>query len=111
MRLIIAGGRSYRLTSDDYVRIEGLLSEVSEVVSGGATGADSDGEAWAREHDLPVRQFLPKWRKFGRTAGLIRSREMAEYADGVALFTGGRVTDNMFAEAIRSGIRVYDLIS
>lgn len=43
MKLIIAGGRSYRFTMDDLARLHDLrmTRNITEVVSGGASGADS----------------------------------------------------------------------
>jgi predicted Rossmann-fold nucleotide-binding protein len=33
---------------------------------------------------------------------------MAEYADAVALFPGGRGTENMASEAAKAGLKVFD---
>jgi hypothetical protein len=108
LRLIIAGGRDYRLSPADIARLDELLPEVSEVVSGAASGVDSDGEEWAARHGIKVYSFPAEWKRHGRAAGPIRNRLMAEYADAVALFPGGRGTANMHAEAVRAGLRVFD---
>jgi hypothetical protein len=108
MRLIVAGGRDYRLSQEDFARLNSLLSEIVEIVSGGAAGADASGEEWARLNGLPVLRFPADWRQHGRAAGPIRNRQMAEYADAVALFPGGRGMANMHAEAVRAGLQVFD---
>lgn len=108
MKLIIAGGRDYRLTERDFAWLDWLRISVSEVVSGGAIGVDSDGEAWAERNGIPVERFPADWKAHGRAAGPIRNRKMAEYADAVVLFPGARGTASMWREARRAGIRIYD---
>lgn len=107
MKLIIAGGRNYKFTKED---IEALndIQYVDEVVSGGAPGADGCGERWATARGIPVRRFLADWKRYGRGAGPIRNREMAQYADAVVLFPGGRGTESMYQEAARAGIKIFD---
>lgn len=109
MRLVIAGGRDYTLTRADYVSLDALAVKlgVAEVVSGGAKGADAGGEDWAKSRGFPVRLFPAQWKRYGKRAGPIRNREMAEYADAVALFPGGSGTESMRREARRSGLPVY----
>ncbi len=106
MKLIIAGGRNYRLTSMDIAMLD--LLKITEVVSGGATGADASGESYAGSRGYPVKRFPADWKAHGKAAGPIRNRQMAEYADGVALFPGGRGTESMHREAKRAGIDIYD---
>lgn len=110
MRIIIAGGRDYRFTIGDVSWLDWLKNRVAitEVVSGGATGADTCGEQWAHSSGIPVKRFPANWDLHGKAAGPIRNREMAEYADGVILFPGGRGTDNMADTARKSGIAIWD---
>lgn len=108
MKLIIAGGRDYRLTQEDIAKLDALLPRVTEVVSGHAAGADRDGEAWAWSKGLPVRVFKANWGEYGDAAGPIRNRTMAHYADAVALFPGGRGTEDMALQAERKGLEVFD---
>jgi predicted Rossmann-fold nucleotide-binding protein len=107
MKLIIAGGRSYNLSAEDVARLD-AIEGVTEVVSGGARGVDRDGEAWAEANGIPVRRFPPEWNRYGRGAGVVRNREMAAYADAVALFPGKRGTESMCEEARKAGIVIYD---
>src|SRR5262245_60137320 len=109
MKLIIAGGRDYKLTEADYMRLDELWrqAEIEEVVSGGASGADRCGEQWAGQHNIPVKRFVPQWEAFGKAAGPMRNRAMAGYADAVALFPGGRGTESMYNEAKKAGIEIY----
>lgn len=108
MKLIIAGGRDYYLGHVDLMRLNEIRDQVTEVVCGGATGADYGGKTWGEVHSIPVKMFPADWKKHGRAAGPIRNREMAAYADALAIFPGGKGTANMLAEAKRAGLRVFD---
>ena len=59
---------------------------ITEVVSGGAAGADKFGEIFAEVANVPVKLFLPDWKKHGKSAGFKRNKEMVEYADAVICF-------------------------
>lgn len=107
MKLIIAGGRNYHLTAEDYEFLA-LLYDVTEVITGGATGADHDGEMWAIGRDIPTIRVAADWSKHGKAAGPIRNRQMAYRADAVVLFPGGRGTESMAKEARDAGITIFD---
>lgn len=113
MKLIIAGGRDYQLSDADYglldeLRLSRFVAPIEEVVSGGASGADECGEAWAKLREIPVRRFPADWKTHGKAAGPVRNKAMAQYADAVALFPGGRGTNSMYQEALNAGIEIYD---
>jgi hypothetical protein len=106
MKLIIAGGRNYHITDADWQKLDAL--PITEIVSGGASGADAGGEAYAQVRGFPVTRFVADWSRYGYKAGPIRNQHMAEYADAVALFPGGRGTNSMAAKAKKAGIVIYD---
>ncbi len=107
MKLIIAGGRDYIFNLEDIKKLNSIEG-ITEVVSGGAKGADWCGEKWAAYKKLPVKKFSADWDKFGKLAGPMRNKEMAMYADAVALFPGGRGTANMFANAVMFKLKIFD---
>jgi len=107
MRLIIAGGRNYALTPGDCNRLD-LIKGVTEVVSGGASGADHGGELWAQCKRLQLTVMRADWHRHGRAAGPIRNKEMAKYADALALFPGGAGTRSMYREAYKAGLTIFD---
>jgi hypothetical protein len=129
MKLIIAGGRDYQFTDADYglldeLRLSRFVAPIEEVVSGGQTGADACGEAWAKLRGITVKTFRPAWNdlshsdarirtrsdgtKYDAEAGPRRNRQMAAYADAVALFPGDKGTASMYREAKKAGIEIYD---
>ena len=107
MKLIIAGGRNYEMTIHDWRNLTDIKG-VTEIVSGGASGADKGGEEYAASVSIPVKSFPADWEKHGRCAGPMRNRQMAEYADAVALFPGGKGTASMHREAVKAGIEIFD---
>jgi hypothetical protein len=59
---------------------------ITEIISGGAAGVDRMGELYGEFFKVPVKQFLPDWKKYGKSAGFKRNAEMVEYADRVIVF-------------------------
>lgn len=106
LSVIIAGGRDYKFTPEDREWLDTL--PIAEVVSGGAPGADAEGESWATSKGISIRRFPADWKKHGRAAGPIRNREMAEQAQAVALFPGGRGTADMRKQAQKRGLVIFD---
>lgn len=109
VRVIIAGGRNYFLTPEDRRRLTALRDTlpISEVVCGGAPGADAGGRAWAIEYGVPVKEFPAAWDRLGRSAGPARNQRMVEYADALVVFPGGRGTTDVTGRARARGLRVY----
>jgi len=108
MKVIIAGGRNIIALPKDYDTLDKLVGKwpITEVVSGGARGADTEGEIWAKSRGYPIRQFLPDWNKYGKSAGMRRNFQMAEYGDILWVFPGGKGTDNMIYQAERCGLPI-----
>lgn len=107
MKLIIAGGRDYQMTEPDFSKLD-AIDGISEVVSGGASGADAWGERWAESRDIPVTIFRADWKKYGKSAGPRRNLEMAQYAHALALFPGGNGTEDMFQNAQILRLKIHD---
>ena len=112
-RVIIAGSRGFC----DYCRLavvcDKLLQEIAKsrqitVISGGANGADSLGEHYAQERGYALILFPAKWEQYGKAAGPIRNRQMADNSDALIAFWDGHSlgTRNMIVEATRKGIEV-----
>jgi hypothetical protein len=91
-KLIVAGGRDF----NDYDLLKSKLDKLLqnktdvEIVCGKARGADSLGERYGKEMGYPIKEFPANWNKYGKSAGYIRNKEMAEYADGCVCFWDGK---------------------
>lgn len=81
----------------------------TEIICGLANGVDKLGEQYAIEHKIPVKYFAADWRTNGRSAGVIRNRQMAEYGEAlIAIWDGNsRGTDNMIKTADELGLKVF----
>lgn len=115
MKLLIAGGRDLVIGVDGMLMFIGYFfnnNHIAEIVSGGATGIDSDGEAAADACLLPVRKFPADWNTHGKAAGPIRNKQMAEYADALLLIWNGesRGSANMKKEMLKLNKPVYEII-
>jgi hypothetical protein len=108
MKTIIAGGRNYELTPEDFHLLDSLHGSIpiTEVVCGMARGADQMGRDWALWRDIPVKEFPADWKTYGHHAGSIRNVAMAEYAEALVAFPGGRGTAHMIREATKRGFKM-----
>ena len=106
IRLIIAGGRDYELTTEDQIYLESLIPRITCVVSGGARGADKAGERFAKHFGLPLQVFPAEWDKYGKSAGYRRNEQMAEFADAAIVFPGGKGSHHMHEIAVRKGLEI-----
>lgn len=106
MKVVVAGSRSgWAGSIQEAVDASGF--EVTELVHGAAGGVDSQAALWARANGIPERSFPAAWGKWGRSAGPIRNREMAEYADALIALPGDIGTRNMVKQARERGMQVY----
>jgi hypothetical protein len=82
MKLAIIGSRNVgEIDISEYIP-EG----VTEIVSGGAKGADTLARQYAEENGIPIKEFLPEYSKYGRSAPLKRNVQIVDYADRVLAF-------------------------
>jgi hypothetical protein len=109
MKVIIAGGRSYQNYDKLLTAIQNAQFEITTVVSGGAPGVDAMGEQYAESMNLPLNVYNADWEQYGRAAGPIRNRKMAENADALIALWDGKSpgTKNMIETATKKGLLVY----
>jgi hypothetical protein len=109
MRTIIAGSRSIT----DYAIVEAAVSAsgfvVTEVLCGGAAGADELGAEWGRRNGVPVRVVPADWKRYGRAAGPKRNAEMVAQAEAVIAIWDGksRGTADCIRRAQAAALSVY----
>ena len=108
MKVIIAGSRD---CTDMKILLEAIDESkfnISEVISGGARGADALGETWAKNNNIPLKIFPADW-NIGKSAGYIRNKQMAEYGNAlIALWNGeSKGTNHMIEIAKNLNLKVY----
>jgi len=112
LKVIVAGSR----TIGEYNVVKDILDSfpytIGEVVCGCAKGVDLLGETWAIENKIDVEYFQADWSTYGRSAGPIRNRQMADYADALVLIWDGKSkgSANMLAEANKKNLIVVEIV-
>ena len=92
MKLAVVGSRNF----NDYSLMKRYLDKIHSVepitciVSGGAKGADSLSERWAKENNIQTKIFIPDWNRFNKAAGYIRNEQIIKESDKVIAFWDGK---------------------
>jgi predicted Rossmann-fold nucleotide-binding protein len=115
MKVVVCGGRNLK----DYRKVcEALYSidyhnQITLIIHGGASGADSLADEWAASHSRVRRVFKADWKKYGKSAGPIRNQKMLDEAkpDVVVAFPGGKGTADMVNRAKKIGIEVMEILA
>lgn len=117
-KCIVAGKRDCCDRDFVFQELDTVFHEIgmpAEIIEGGAPGVDTLARAYAVSRKIPYKEFRAKWGTYGKAAGPIRNREMAEYASLcansqssvlIAFWDGkSRGTKNMIDTAEKLGIR------
>ena len=114
---LIAGSRTF----DDYNLLKDKMDNFLQnkdnilIISGGARGADSLAERYAKEKNYSLKVMPAEWDKHGKKAGYIRNTAMhdvlKEYSDrGCVLFWDGKSKGTQhnipLAEARNTPVRI-----
>ncbi len=92
MKTAIIGSRGIR-----NLRLEQFLPEdVSEIISGGARGVDALAAEYADIHEIPLKVFLPDYRRYGKKAPLVRNRLIVDACDVLFAFWDGASTGTAY---------------
>ncbi len=94
-RVVVAGCRNYSNYKEAKEYIDFCISDIRKentivIVSGGAKGADSLGERYAKENSFKIERYPAQWEKYGRSAGPRRNEKMAQVSDYVICFWDGQ---------------------
>lgn len=87
-RVAVVGGRNFT----NYTLMKNVLDSyhskhgISIIISGGANGADTLAEKWARERQVDYKVFVAKWDKYGKSAGYRRNIKIVDACDIVIAF-------------------------
>jgi hypothetical protein len=128
MTVIVAGSR----TITDYALVKAAIEEsgfhITELVSGHALPCDKSnwlpsvdllGERWAEENGLKPRLFPAPWKRYGKSAGIVRNGWMAEYAAKTCPEGGGCIvcwdskstgSADMLKQARHRGLKIHEKV-
>lgn len=93
MKVAIIGSRNLNnldLVWNTLVNLKDI--SVEEIISGGAKGADSLAEKYAKEKGIPIKIFLPDYKRYGRGAPIKRNEQIIDAAELVIAFWDGKST-------------------
>lgn len=93
MKIAIIGSRTFK----DYNVLCGTLDWLNStnensdntIVSGGAIGADSLGEKWAKTNGWKTEIYKADWEKYGKSAGFRRNEDIIKNSELVVAFWDG----------------------
>lgn len=107
-KIAIVGSREFT----DYSIVKDIMTSffsgvrITEIVSGGAKGADTLGKQYAIEKEISLKEFLPEWdnlshpdavikedrwgKKYDSKAGFRRNKLIVERADIIIAFWNGK---------------------
>ena len=92
MKVAVIGSRNLAVKNLEKYLPEGT----TEIVSGGARGIDSCAKNYDNTNGIPLKEFLPNYDEFGRSAPLLRNLEIIDYADIVLAFWDGKSRGTKF---------------
>lgn len=115
MKVLISGSRSIKDPSVLQVAISLSRFPITELICGMCPeGVDKLALDWATENSIQVLPYPADWKKFGRSAGMIRNTEMVKAAQAVIAVWDGKSpgTKNAIdrAKQLNCPIFVYKLI-
>lgn len=110
MKVIVAGGRDFRGTHVHEKWLKEQLEQLraTHIISGMARGADMFGFYVGKDLGLKTLSFPADWDKHGKSAGYKRNIEMADNANALIVFPGGKGTEHMKNIAINKGLEVIE---
>lgn len=110
MKVAIIGSRNLGV-----IGLENFLPDnVTEIISGGARGIDTCAREYAQTHGIKLKEFLPNYNRYGKSAPLKRNLEIIAYADIVLAFWDGKshgtkyVIDNCKSRSIPIKVYLYN---
>lgn len=95
MKVAIVGSRSI-----DEKYYDNLYKTVPQgtsiIISGGAKGADMLAKAYAEENKIDYLEITPDYKKYGKSATIIRNKEIVSLADYVIVLWDGKSRGSSF---------------
>ena len=91
-KVIVAGSRGFVDYQFLKYKLDKLLINKLDIciISGGAKGADTLGERYAKENNMHLLIFKAGWDRYGKSAGYRRNYLMAKKADACVVFWDGK---------------------
>lgn len=112
MKVAVIGSRDFEDCSKVTIVLDELV-EITHIISGGAKGADTCAEYYAKKRGLPITIFYPNWKKYGNKGGLIRNKAIIESCDICIAFWDGKsrgtASSLRFANELGKEIKIIEI--
>lgn len=92
MRVAVIGSRG--LSVPDLGKY--LPEDTTEIISGGARGIDTSARNYALANGIKLREYLPEYEKYGKSAPLRRNITIIQNSDIVLAFWDGKSRGTKF---------------
>ena len=89
VKLAIVGSRTFNNYSLLCEKVKEHFPIIDTIVSGGAKGADSLAERYAKENKIPIKVYRAQWELYGKRAGPKRNLQIVAEATHVIAFHDG----------------------
>lgn len=100
MKTLICGGRSYKLTTQDYLALDSIHRSITSLIVGGAIGVDHDTINWGLSRKILV--CVTSFSQENAVAKLLGQAQIC------IAFEGGKNTEKIVKTAISNGLIVLD---
>lgn len=114
MRVLVTGDRRW---SDPTLLADVLddLPDITELIEGGALGADGMASQWAWARGIPKTRVNADWKAYGRAAGAIRNQKMLDTKPDLVValhddLANSRGTGHMVRIAKAAGVEVRHIL-
>ncbi len=110
-RVLICGSRTYK-NARAIAKAIAQLPTGTVVIHGGAAGADSLADLYARQNGLTPEPYPADWDKYGKGAGVVRNKQMLDEGQPTEVVAFVRDpssspgTANMVLQALARGVPV-----
>ena len=113
MKILVCGGRDYNNQFYVFYILNKLDKQhnITCVIDGKATGADTLANKWARLKNKQFKRFPSDWKRYGNKAGHIRNKQMLDENPDIQMvvaFQGGRGTQDMLNQSVQRDIKIKD---
>ncbi len=113
MKIMITGSRNTPET--DYQKLAEAIKrhapEATEILHGGAIGADQLAKKYATLNGLKETEIKPDYKRYGRPAPLIRNNQLIEKADKVIAWHAEKKTSRGTAYTVKMATRKRKMLA
>lgn len=111
MRYAIVGSRTCTSKKFVFPILDKVLSSGDIIISGGARGADSLAEEYAKQKEFTIVVYKAMWDLHGKSAGPKRNIQIVDDADEIIAFWDGKSKGTRhsinLAKAAKKPVHVY----